>query len=97
MKLKDIQQVNHLIEELGSVQELVSAAEHADPADLILYIKGPGDASIEMSSEGAASTHYRGFSAKIEFLAELKRMALTELDARRKSIMAELARLGVES
>ena len=32
MKLKDIDQVNHLIAELGGVKELIALAERADPA-----------------------------------------------------------------
>jgi hypothetical protein len=97
MKLKDIDRVNHLIAELGAVKELIRITEQSDPADLKLYIKGPGDTSIEMSAEGEESTHYRGFSATPGFLARLKELALAELVARHQAILDELARLGVEA
>lgn len=97
MKLADIDRVNHLVAELGSVKELVSIAERADAGDLKLFIQGPGEASIEMSAEGAESTHYRGFSATPAFLDQLKRLALQEIAARRQAIIGELALLGVEA
>lgn len=97
MKLKDIDRVNHLIAELGAVKELVSLTERADSLDVKLFIKGAGETSIEMSSEGAESTHYRGFSATPAFLEELKRLALAELAARQTAIVGELAGLGVEA
>jgi hypothetical protein len=97
MKLKDIDRVNHLIAELSAVKELVSLAERADSGDLKLFIQGPGEASIEMSAEGAESTHYRGFSATPGFLDQLKRLALEEIAARRRVIVGELAGLGVEA
>jgi hypothetical protein len=97
MKLKDIDQVNHLIAELSGVKELVALAERADPADVKLFIQGPGDASIEMSADGSESTHYRGFSATPAFLDQLKRLALQEIAARRQAIIGELAALGVEA
>jgi hypothetical protein len=50
-----------------------------------------------MSSEGAASTHYEGFTASPEFLSRLQRLALDEFDARRRRIVGELAALGVEA
>ena len=62
-----------------------------------MFIKLPGDASIRMSSEGAASTHYEGFSASPDFLHKLQRLAVEELDARRRGIIADLAALGVEA
>jgi hypothetical protein len=79
------------------VRELITTTTAADAADLMLFIKGPGDASIEMSSEGAASTRYRGFSATTGFLEQLKLLAIEELGRRRKAIVAELAGLGVEA
>jgi hypothetical protein len=97
MKLSDIEQVNHLISELGAVRELISLADRADPGDVKLFIQGQGDASIEMSAEGAASTHYRGFTATPGFLEELKRLAVEEIAARRKAIIGELGGLGVEA
>jgi hypothetical protein len=97
MKIEDIDKVNHLIAELNGMKELIGHAEHADPADCELFIKLPGDASIRMSSEGAASTHYEGFTASPEFLSRLQRLALDEFDARRRRIVGELAALGVEA
>jgi hypothetical protein len=97
MKIQDIDKVNHLITELNGMKELIGHAEHADPADCELFIKLPGDSSIRLSSEGAASTHYQGFSASSEFLRRLQRLAVEELDARRAGIIAELAALGVEA
>jgi hypothetical protein len=97
MKIQDIDKVNHLIAELNSMKELIGHADRADPADCELFIKLPGDASIRMSSEGAASTHYEGFSASPDFLGKLQRLAVDELDARRRGIIAELAALGVEA
>jgi hypothetical protein len=97
MKIQDIDKVNHLIAELNGMKELIGHAEHADPADCELFIKLPGDSSIRLSSEGAASTHYQGFSASPEFLRRLQRLAIEELDARRARIIAELAALGVEA
>jgi len=97
MKIEDIDKVNHLIAELNGVKELVTHAERAEPVDFELFIKLPADASIRMSSEGAASAHYSGFVASSEFLASLQRVAIEELDARRRAIIAELAALGVEA
>jgi hypothetical protein len=97
MKIQDIEKVNHLISELAGMKELIAHAEKADPSDCELFIKLPGDASIRMSSEGAASTHYQGYSVSPNFLRKLQRLAVEELDARRRSIIAELAALGVEA
>lgn len=97
MKLKDIDRVNHLIGELATVKELVSVTERSEPADLKLYIHGPNEVSIEMSAEGAESTHYRGFSATPAFLARLKTLALEEMATRQRAILDELAGLGVEA
>jgi hypothetical protein len=97
MKIQDIDRVNHLIAELSGMKELIAHAERAEPADFEVFIKLPGDASIRMSSEGAASSHYSGFSASPEFLERLQRLSIEALDARRRSIIAELAGLGVEA
>jgi hypothetical protein len=97
MKIQDIDKVNHLVAELNGIKELIGHAGHADPADCELVIKLPGDSSIRLSSEGAASTHYQGFSASPEFLRRLQRLAVEELEARRAGIIAELAALGVEA
>lgn len=97
MKIQDIDRVNHLIAELNGMKELIGHAERAEPGDYEVFIKFSGDASIRMSSEGAASTHYSGFSASPEFLGRLQRLSIEELNARRRSIVAELASLGVEA
>jgi hypothetical protein len=97
MKLQDIDQVNHLVTELNGVKELIAHTANADAADYELFIKLAGDSSIRMSLEGAASTHYAGFSASTEFLGRLKQLAIEELDAKRRSIIAALAALGVEA
>src|ERR1700754_5008784 len=97
MKIQDIDKVNHLIGELTGMKELIGHAERAEPADCELFIKLPGDASIRISAEGAASSHYQGFSGSTEFLRKMQRLAVDELDARRRAIIAELATLGVEA
>jgi hypothetical protein len=97
MKIQDIDKVNHLIGELNGMKELIAHAKHADPAECELFIKLPGDSSIRMSSEGAASTHYQGFSASTDFLRRLQQLAVEELDVRRQGIIAELAALGVDA
>ena len=97
MKIQDIDRVNHLIGELNGMKELIAHAEKAEPSDFELFIKLPGDASIRMSSEGAASTHYQGYSVTPDFLRKLQSLAVEELDARRRGIIAELAALGVEA
>jgi hypothetical protein len=96
MKIGDIERVNHLVAELEGVKELIAHTEKADAAEFELFIKLPGDSSIRMSSEGAASAHYAGFTTSAEFLARLKRLAIEELNAKRKGITSELATLGVE-
>lgn len=97
MKIEDIDRVNHLVAELNGIRELIGHAEHAQPADFEAFIKLPGDASIRLSGEGAASTHYSGFTASPQFLDRLRSLALAELDAKRRGLIAELAALGVEA
>lgn len=97
MKILDIDKVNHLIGELNSMKALIAHTQNADPAECELFIKLPGDSSIRISSEGAASTHYQGFSASPDFLRRLHTLAVEELDARRKRIIDELAALGVDA
>jgi hypothetical protein len=97
MKIQDIDRVNHLVGELKGIKELITHAEHCEPGDYELFIKLPGDASIRLSSEGAASTHYSGFTASAGFLVRLQQLAIEELDAKRRGIVAELATLGVEA
>jgi hypothetical protein len=94
MKIQDIDRVNHLVAELNGIKELIG---HAEPADFEAFIKLPGDASIRLSFEGAASSHYSGFSASPEFLGRLQRLSIDELDAKRRGLIAELAALGVEA
>ena len=97
MRIQDIDRVNHLIGELNSMKALAVHAAQCDPTDCELFIKLPGDASIRMSSEGAAATHYQGYTVSDAFLARLKELAIEELEARRRAIIAELAALGVEA
>ena len=97
MKMHDIDKVNHLIGELTGMNALITHTSDAVPADCELFIKLPGDSSIRMSSEGAASTHYQGFSASSEFLRRLQQLAVEELNARKQAIIAELAALGVDA
>jgi hypothetical protein len=97
MKIQDIDRVNHLVGELNGIKELIGHAERAELANFELFIKLPGDSSIRLSSEGAASTHYSGFSASPEFLGRLQRLSIEELDAKRRGIVAALAALGVEA
>ena len=96
MKIKDVEQINHLLGELRNMQELMSHAAKAEPADFELFVELPGDASIKMSAEGGSSTHYEGFSASPGFLAQLKALALEEMRARQRGIEADLTKLGVE-
>ncbi len=97
MKMSDIDKVNHLIGELNGMNTLIAHTDDADPADCELFIKLPGDSSIRMSSEGAASTHYQGFPASPDFLRRLQRLAVEELNTRKQAIIAELAALGVDA
>jgi hypothetical protein len=97
MKIGDIDRVNHLVAELQGIQALATHTAGAEPADCEMLIRLPGDASIRMSAEGAASSHDQGFSASIDFLRKLQLLAVEEIEARRRVIVAELAALGVES
>ena len=94
MKIQDIDKVNHLIGELNSMKALIAHAENADPTECELFIKLPGDLSIRLSSEGAASTHYQGFSASSDFLRRLHRSAVEELEARRRGSSMSSRRWG---
>ena len=96
MKIKDVEQINHLLAELQSARELISHAEKAEPRDFELFVELPGDASIKMSEEGASSTHYEGFAASRALLDKLKSLALDELRTRQRGIEQQLAKLGFE-
>ena len=97
MKIKDVEQVNHLIAELEEVRRMIGTATSADVGDFQLFLEGPGDMSIKMSAEGASSTHFQGFAASEGFLEGLRKLALKELRAREAAIKAELASFGVEA
>ena len=96
MKIKDVEQINHLLGELKAVQELIAHAERAGPGNFELFIELSGDASIKMSEEGSSSTHYEGFSASPALLERLKALALEELRSRQRRVEKDLAKLGVE-
>jgi hypothetical protein len=96
MKIGDLDRVNHLIAELNSIKQLIDHAEKVDPVDYELFINLPGDASVRMSNEGAASTHYQGYAVPPDFLRKLQELALEEFNTRRRGIIAELTTLGVE-
>ncbi len=97
MKLGDIDRVNHLVGELGEVKGLIALAARSEPAVYQLFIEAPGDASLRMSQQGAATTHSRGVAVSDGFLASLKQLAVVELQARQEHILAELAALGVDT
>lgn len=96
MKIKDVEHINHLLADLANIKELITHAEHAEPADFELFVELPGDSSIKMSAEGSSSTHYEGFSASRSFLDRLKALALEELRDRQRAIEQELIGLGVD-
>lgn len=97
MKLTDIDRVNHLVAQLEDIKSQIALAERADDAAFQLLVEAPGDAGLRMSQEGASTAHSRGIDVSPRFLAELKRLAVQELDTKRGSILAELAQLGVET
>jgi hypothetical protein len=96
MKIKDVEHINHLLAELESIKDLITHAEHAEPADFELFVELPGDSSIKMSEQGSSSTHYEGFSTSRSFLDKLKALALEELRDRKRGIEQELTGLGVD-
>jgi hypothetical protein len=96
MKIKDVEQINHLLSELKGTQELIAHSERAEPGNFELFVELPGDASIKMSGEGSSSTHYDGFAASPALLERLKALALEELRTRQRGIEQQLAKLGVE-
>jgi len=97
MKLTDIDRVNHLVTELDDVKSLIAMAARAEGNAYQVVIEAPGDSSLHMSEEGASTTHSRGISASPGFLAQVKQLAVAELQSRQKGILAELAALGVET
>jgi hypothetical protein len=96
MKIKDVEHINHLLAELEGIKDLITHAEHAEPADFELFVELPGDSSIKMSEQGSSSTHYEGFSTSRSFLDRLKALALEELRDRKRGIEQELTGLGVD-
>lgn len=96
MKLRDLDRVNHLVTDLADIRTLIAAAQAAEPSDFMTFIEAPGDSSLRMSREGASTTHSRGIAVSDGFLAELKRIAVAELEARRDAVIGELGALGVD-
>ena len=97
MKLADIDRVNHLVAELQNLKSLIAMAGKAEVSAYQLLIDAPGDASLRMSQEGAATTHSHGVDVSPPFLGSLKQLAMAELDAKRQRILAELTALGVDT
>ena len=97
MKLTNLERVNHLVGELEDVKKLIEMAEQAEAISFQLFIEAPADASLKMSAEGASTTHFRGIDVSTGFLANLKRLAVKELQTRRQNILTALSELGVEA
>ena len=97
MKLADIDRVNHLVTELDDVKALIAMAARAEGNAYQVVIEAPGDSSLHMSEEGASTSHSRGIGVSPEFLAQVKRIAVAELQSRQQGILAELAALGVDT
>src|SRR5271165_5528907 len=90
MKLSDIDRVNHLVSELEDVKALITMAERAEDNAYQVVIEAPGDSSLHMSEEGASTTHSRGISVSAGFLAQVKQLAVAELQSRQQGILTEL-------
>jgi hypothetical protein len=97
MKLTNIDRVNHLVTELEDVKALIVLAERAEDNAYQVVIDAPGDASLHMSEEGASTTHARGIGVAPGFLAQVKQLAVAELQSQQKGILTELAKLGVDT
>ena len=99
MKLSDIDRVNHLVRELGDIKALIGTAEKSEPPAYQLLIEAGlgGDGGIKLSAEGTSTSHSRGIDVTPGFLADLKRLALAELQAKQQRILTDLTALGVES
>jgi hypothetical protein len=97
MKLTDIERVNHLVGELEDIKSLIQAAERAEIGAYQVFVEAPGDASLRMSQEGPSTSHARGVGVSDGFLTRLKQIAVEELQAKRAGILADLAKLGVET
>jgi hypothetical protein len=97
MKLADIDKVNHLIADLADINALISTAETAEAGVFQLVIEAPGDASFKMSAEGASTSHSRGTGVSAGFLANLKQLAVAELQSRREVVLTALTALGVDT
>ncbi len=97
MKLADIDRVNHLVTELDDVKSLIAMAARAEGNAYQVVIAAPGDSSLHMSEEGASTTHSRGIAVSPGFLAQVKQLAVAELQSRQQGILAELSALGVDT
>ena len=97
MKLTDIDRVNHLVAELDDVKALIAMAARTEASAYQVFIEAPGDASLRMSDEGPSTSHSRGIAASPGFLAQVKQLAISELQSRRQAILTELAALGVDT
>lgn len=97
MKLADIDRVNHLVSELEDVKALIATASRAETTAYQVVIEAPGDTGLRMSDEGASTSHSRGIGVSAGFLTEVKQLAVAELQARQKTILAELTALGVDT
>lgn len=97
MKLADIDRVTHLVAELEDIKALIAMAARAESNSYQVFIEAAGDASLRMSEQGAAKSHSRGIGVSTGFLAQVKQLAVAELQSRQLAILAELARLGVET
>ncbi len=97
MKLTDIDRVNHLVAELEDVKALIVMAGRAEENAYQVVIDAPGDASLHMSEEGASTTHSRGIGVSPGFLAQVKQLAVAELQSHRNAILTELTALGVDT
>ncbi len=97
MKLSDIDRVNHLVSELDDLKALIAMAARAESNAYQVVIAAPGDSSLHMSEEGASTTHSRGIAVSPGFLAQVKQLAVAELQSRQQGILAELSALGVDT
>lgn len=97
MKLSDIDRVNHLVAALEDVKALIATASRAEANAFGVFIDAPGDTSLRMSDEGASTAHSRGIGVSTGFLAKVKQLAVAELQSHQKTILTELAALGIDT